>query len=379
MRILAVGLGTFGEMTGGSARYLSGCVSALRAAGDDVEVITGIGSVGTRAMAMSGWRGRAVRAFRRLIVHQAWSAWAVVRRRPDVVHVHFAYDALGAVAAARLLRVPVVVTFHGPWAREAAAARRSGRVASAARRFVERRVYRAARRCTVLSPAFAEVLADDYGVDQRRISVVPPGIEGWRFTGLPDRATARVRLGLHEEGPLLASVRRLVPRMGLDLLLEAVARVPQVRLVIAGDGPQRVVLAAQADALGITDRVAFLGRVPDDDLPLVFAAADLSVVPTRELEGFGYVVIESYAAGTPVLATRVGGLVTAVGGLDPSRLVEPDAAALAAAIASAVRDPSVLPQPEACRAYAATYAWTEAGARLRRVLAGALAQRGTAP
>jgi glycosyltransferase involved in cell wall biosynthesis len=379
VRILAVGLGTFEQMTGGSARYLSGCVGALRAAGDDVEVITGVGSVGTRALSMPGWRGRLVRVIRRLAVHQARCAWAVVRRRPDVVHVHFAYDALGAVVAARLLRVPVVVTFHGPWAREAAAAHGSGRVSSAGRRFIERRVYRAARRCTVLSPAFAEILADDYGVDARRISVVPPGIELERFTGLPDRATARARLGLVAGGPVLASVRRLVPRMGLDLLLEAVARVPEVRLVIAGDGSQRAALAAQAGALGITDRVAFLGRVPDDDLPLVFAAADLSVVPTRELEGFGYVVIESYAAGTPVLATRVGGLVTAVGGLDPERLVEPDATALAAAISEAVRNPSALPQPEVCRAYAATFAWAEAAARLRRVLADALVQRRTAP
>ena len=71
-------------------------------------------------------------------------------------------------------------------------------------------------------------------------------------------------------------------------------------------------------ALGLADNVRFLGFVADDDLPLVYRAADIAIMPSRELEGFGLTAVEALAAGTPVLVTPVGGLPEVVRGLDPA-------------------------------------------------------------
>jgi glycosyltransferase involved in cell wall biosynthesis len=156
--------------------------------------------------------------------------------------------------------------------------------------------------------------------------------------------------------------------MGLDLLISAIAALPADQrpvLAIAGTGPERDELEALASTLGVRDDVRFLGRVPDEDLPALYAAGDLCVVPTRELEGFGYVALEAYAAGTPVIATAVGGLVDLVGGFDPAALVDPEPAAIAAAIAHALRmDTS---DRESCRAYAATFDWDHIGPRVVEV------------
>jgi glycosyltransferase involved in cell wall biosynthesis len=90
----------------------------------------------------------------------------------------------------------------------------------------------------------------------------------------------------------------------------------------------------------------------------VYAAAELCLVPTRSLEGFGYVALEAFAAGRPVIATRVGGLVDLVGGLDERLLVDPEAGAIAAAIEAAYRGRLDLPDEDTIRRYAERYAWT---------------------
>ena len=105
--------------------------------------------------------------------------------------------------------------------------------------------------------------------------------------------------------------------MGLDTLLEAAAQLAEqgrtFRLVIGGDGPQRPALEAQAAAAGIGDRVAFLGRIPEAHLVDAFAAADCFVLPTRALECFGLIVLESYACGVPVVGVPVGSIPEVMG------------------------------------------------------------------
>jgi glycosyltransferase involved in cell wall biosynthesis len=138
-------------------------------------------------------------------------------------------------------------------------------------------------------------------------------------------------------------------------------------LIIAGVGPEADALRILATELDVAEDVSFIGRVPDADLPTLFAAADLAVVPSRELEGFGYVVLEAYAAGTPVLSTTVGGLRDVVGGFDPDRLVAPNPEAIAASIRAALMRPENLPDRAACRAYAAGFAWDRIAPEIERV------------
>jgi glycosyltransferase involved in cell wall biosynthesis len=380
VKVLMVGLGTFEQMTGGSARYMSGLRDSLQAMGHDVRVKTASSVVGSPGYAEAGLRGQLTRSLKRLLIYTPASAFAVLRFRPDVVNSHFALDGLGGVAAARLLRIPVVVNFQGPWTGESVATGRRGRFpfSSRLRHGLEGWVYRRASICIVLSHAFGEMLVEDFGVKRDRVRVIPAGFDPIPFEPV-SRDAGRGRLGL-DDAVTAVSVRRLVPRMGIDLAIRAIARLPREtigRYLVAGSGPERPALEALAAELGVTDRVSFLGRVPDEDLPWLYAAADLSVVPTRDLEGFGYVALESLAAGTPVIATSNGGLVDLVGGLEPRLLTDCTPEALGTAIEALVRHPGDFPDGAACRAYAASFSWSRIAARIVELFA--LLANGTPP
>jgi SAM-dependent methyltransferase len=136
------------------------------------------------------------------------------------------------------------------------------------------------------------------------------GVDLARFRPAEDRRAARASLGLALDRPLLFTVRNLEARMGLDTLLEAMAalvrRRPDALLLIGGSGSHRALLEERVAALGLDKHVTFLGFVPDAELPRYYQAADVFVLPTRELEGFGLVTAEALACGTPVLGTPVG-------------------------------------------------------------------------
>ncbi|WP_372624420.1 glycosyltransferase family 4 protein [Falsiroseomonas sp.] len=291
-------------------------------------------------------------------------------RAPDVVAAHFAPYAFPALDLLR--RHPLVVHFHGPWAEESRL-EGDGALAVRSKGTIERMVYRRAELLVVLSDAFAEILATRYRVDPRRIRIVPGGVDAARFdTGLT-RAEARARLGWPPDRPILLSVRRLWRRMGLENLVEAFAAVhravPDARLHIAGKGPLAGELQARIRAAGLDDHMRLLGFVPEAELPLAYRAADLSVVPSVALEGFGLVTVESLAAGTPVLVTPIGGLPEAVRDLSPD-LVLPDATApvLADRLTAALRGGLDLPGEAACRRYACErFDWAAIARQMRGV------------
>ena len=284
---------------------------------------------------------------------------------------HFAPYGLALLRAAR--RYPLVVHFHGPWSTES---RNEGRgwLSMRVRNALERRVYLRAERCIVLSRAFAKVLEYDFGVAPERITVIPGGVDVAHFSKQVPRAAAREALGWAADTPTVLTVRRLVRRTGVDRLIAAVptlrARVPGVRVMIAGTGPEREALEEQARALGVQDAIRFLGFVPEEQLPLLYRAADLSVVPSISLEGFGLVVPESLAAGTPVLVTPVGGLPETVEGLAVALVLSDSSAhAIADGLAEALTGERVLPDAAECAAFArARYDWSVVTRRVADVL-----------
>jgi glycosyltransferase involved in cell wall biosynthesis len=251
---------------------------------------------------------------------------------------------------------PLVIHFHGPWALEAER-EGGGRLGANVRRAMERTVYRRGVLSITLSRAFARVLESGYGIPGERIRVVPGGVELAPFAELPSSGDARALLGWPEDRPVVLAVRRLVRRMGLEDLVEAADVVRRSRrdvlLLLAGSGPLHGKLEAQIRARGLDGHVRLLGRLRDDQLPLAYRAADLTVVPTVALEGFGLIAVESLAAGTPVLVTPVGGLPEVVAGLAPELVVEATgASALADALLRALRGDLRLPGSDACREYA---------------------------
>ena len=273
--------------------------------------------------------------------------------KAQVVVPHFA---MHMAAALPCRERPIVAHFHGPWAQEASA-EGSSRPSVAARHLIERSVYKRADRIVVLSEAFARIIVEHYGVQADRVRIVRGAVDTKRFDHGMSRSMCREILGWPKDQPIILAVRRLCARMGLETLIEAFSmmskRQPDALLVIGGKGPLENTLKARAAELGIQDKVRFLGFVPDDVLPLVYSAADLHVMPSFVLEGFGLSAAESLAAGTPSIVTPVGGLPEVVNALSP-QLVLPGttASVLAAALQDVFHGTTHLPSAAECRAYA---------------------------
>ena len=177
--------------------------------------------------------------------------------------------------------------------------------------------------------------------------IVPPGVDADRFCPADDatRAATRARYGLDAHGPLVLGLSRLVPRKGFDVVIDAVRMLPDVQLAIAGTGRDRARLERRAHG---DPRVHFLGRVPDHELPAVYACADVFAMCCHdrwfglEAEGFGIVFLEAAACGVPSVAGRSGGAHEAVADGDTGIVVEPRATgAVAAALATLCHDAEV--------------------------------------
>jgi len=155
------------------------------------------------------------------------------------------------------------------------------------------------------------------GANTDRIEVIPGWVDLTRFQ-VPKESTAEARqqLGWPIDRPVLFSLRRLEPRMGLDSLLHAykllVDAGHRFHTVIGGTGSQQSALLALRDRLGLEASVTFMGKVPDSLLPLAYYACDASVVPSAQLECFGLIALESIACGTPTLVTPIGALPSVV-------------------------------------------------------------------
>ncbi|MGB3612998.1 MAG: glycosyltransferase, partial [Elainellaceae cyanobacterium] len=185
---------------------------------------------------------------------------------------------------------------------------------------------------------------------------------------------ARKTLGWPSDRFILFTPRRLVHRMGLDKLLTAISRLgaqkQDVWLAIAGKGPLRGALEAQVEALDLHQQVRFLGYLPDDDLPTAYQAADLTVMPSQALEGFGLVILESLACGTPALCTPVGGMPEIISGFSPELITSSaDADAIGTTLKAALNGSITLPANAACRDYATThFNWPTIADRVEQVL-----------
>ena len=341
---------------GGLNRYLADLVTAQIEAHFDAEGVV-LGSASSTPTPGLVWAGsKDSPLWRRL-----WMMRRGANRRPlpDVVDVHFALYALGSVIPiiSRLRGRPLVVHFQGPWADESTT-EGSGRLNAWAKRVIERAVYHRADRVIVLSRAFEQLVVDRYGVDPERVRRISPGIDAKRFTP-GESSDARRRVGIDDSTTFVVlAVRRLRNRMGLEVAIEAMSRIarPGALLVIVGEGPERARL--EALAIELDAPVRFVGRVSDEQLVTWYRAADVSVVPSVALEGFGLVVLESLACGTPVIASDLEGLRDAVEGFEGANLVTPGSVEELAAALDDVGSEST-PSTAVCRDYAEQHGWAE--------------------
>ena len=225
------------------------------------------------------------------------------------VHSHYWLSAWAGSLLAKRWNTPHVVTFH-------TLARLKNRVdigpsETEERAEIEARILRTADAVVASSEHERSAMVELYGAERATIHVIPPGIDLDLFRPV-DRTTARDRLHLNGDKIILAA-GRMDPIKGFDTLLDAASMLDSRShsrvILIGGNHNDKELLALQSQArdLGIADRVDFVGAVPQQDLPTYYSAADVCVVPSR-YESFGFVAAEALACGTPVIASKVGGL-----------------------------------------------------------------------
>jgi glycosyltransferase involved in cell wall biosynthesis len=193
-----------------------------------------------------------------------------------------------------------------------------------ARKWIEKRVLNSSDEIIALSQFTKEKLIKVHKIPNQKISIIPGGVDLFRFRPTDSKKEIRCRLQIPEEKVILFSVRNLVQRMGLENLIDAISivitKIPDIYLVIGGDGPLKDKLMEMVRGLGIEESIRFEGFIPKEILPDYYKMADLFILPTLELEGFGLVTIESMASGVPVLGTPVGGTKEILGKFNPKFL-----------------------------------------------------------
>ena len=294
----------------------------------------------------------------------------------DLIASHFAPYMFPLVD--RLQSYPTVVHFHGPWGEESSS-QNSHLGHSRAKSAIERIVYSRARRLIVLSKSFQQELIERYDVSEDRVRIIPGGIDIQRFNTSLTRSEARTRLGWPTNRPIILAVRRQVPRMGLEELIDAAAllvqRCPDVLLILGGTGPLAADLATRIHNRGLERNVRLAGRIKDEELPLAYRAADMSVVPSNSLEGFGLITLESLASGTPVYVTPVGGLPEIIQPFAPDCVfANTSAAEMSNVLYESLRGTRKRPSDIDCRNYAVDhFSWDRIATRVRGIYDEAIA------
>jgi glycosyltransferase involved in cell wall biosynthesis len=258
------------------------------------------------------------RKIMRLALCEMRLVWHLARSRPDVVHGFLPISNIMAALAARLAFVPLVVTSKralGRYQERDPKFRRLDRLSNALSHVI-----------TANSVAVARDMHERDDYDLSCIVVIPNGLDFSRFDGTPQlRNDIRGKLGLSHVDIAIVMVANLIPYKGHGELIAAFARVaadnPRLRLFLIGRddgiGPG---LVAEAQRLGIQDRISFMGE--RGDVPSLLPAMDIGVMASHE-EGFSNALLEKLAAGLPVVATDVGGNPEALEGMPDCALVRP--------------------------------------------------------
>lgn len=271
----------------------------------------------------------------------------------DVIDAQFFFpDGPAAIALGKRYDVPVSIKArgadihhwgHGPTARQV---RKAGERADG---------------LLAVSDAMKRDMAE-LGMPGERIRVHRTGVDLDCFTPI-DRAAAKAQWGVC--GPVVVSLGALIPRKGHEIVIDAVASIPDVTLLIAGEGPERARLTAQIMRLNVGDRVRLLGSIPHESLPGLLAAADVMALASSS-EGLANAWVEALACGTPIVVTATGGADEVVTAHAAGRIAQRNRKAFAEAIGDLIAN---APERSATRALAAHFTWGRNGTLLAKHLA----------
>ncbi len=373
--ILCLGVGWFPKTPGGLERYIYELTQQLTANQDQIE-LCGVGIPDAEPNLPIKLTNLA--SPDSPILQRLWTIRNNFKKtrigKPDAINLHFA---LYSFPILDLLPkgVPITFNFHGPWASETNQEVVSKRISMFLKHWlIEKTTYNRCDRFIVLSKAFGHILHQEYQIPWEKINIIPGGVDIKHFQPNLSPKEARAKLGWPQDRQIIFTTRRLVHRVGIDKLLEALANIKPRKsdfwLAIAGRGHIQAQLQQQAIELGLNDHVKFLGFLPDEDLPVAYQAADISIMPSQSFEGFGLAIVESLACGTPVICTPVGGMPEILEPFSPDLITSStEASAIAEKLEQVLQGKTPIPSREACRQYASEkFDWHKIAQQVRKII-----------
>lgn len=345
MKILLLAEVSAEKVIGGAERVLRHQAIGLAALGLHVELLTRAPEHATvDIVEMDGIREWRYAVNRK---HEAAFVWSSVRRSVeafdriratepfDMVIIHQAMAGLGPILARRHAASRWIYVCHSLAHEEYDTRHASPRTSIAtlrrqanlqARRSVERAVMSRCYRIVVLSQFMRQRVIAAHGISAQRLVLIPGAVDPQTFLPSSEKRATRAALGLPDDCTILFTVRNLVPRMGLENLLsgiELLGTAPHLMLlVIGGEGPLREHLQGEIRRRRLDQLVRLVGFIPESQLNRYYQAADLVLIPSLQLEGFGLVMVEAMACGTPVLGTPVGAIPEVLNQVDPILVAE---------------------------------------------------------
>ena len=250
---------------------------------------------------------------------------------PDYIHIHQPLAALGLLSHIKKSKIPSIYFFYSPWVLEYISGKGSGESRSLSEfirslflKSIERAAIKICGKIMVLS-RFSEDQFKEWHVHKdKTITRASIGVNLDHFNPGHGMVKSREQLKLPLDKKIIFSVRNLKPKMGLEDLLEALIRLvdedKNILLIIAGKGSHEQALKSLASKWGLEDYVFFIGFIGEDILPDYYRASDLFVLPNSEREGFGLVIAEALACGTPAVGTPTGAVPEILFSLEPKLL-----------------------------------------------------------
>lgn len=226
----------------------------------------------------------------------------LLARRPDILHCHLIPSNIIAKPLGALLGVPLILNHDHT--------NDPQRIDNKLLLSLDKTTNRFAHHIIAVAAACRDFLIQHESLPPQKITLVPNAIDLRRFApGKADRAESRNKFGLPTDAKVIAGVGRLNPQKNFSLFLDIAAELapgfPELRFLLAGEGPEESVLHEKAHALGLADRIVFAGYVADTRQ--VYAAADILLMPSR-FEGLPMTLLEAMAMGLPVVASKLDGI-----------------------------------------------------------------------
>lgn len=314
----------FFPQIGGEAAYTSGLASALNDLGNQITVITATPGKSTEVSEEGDIR--VIRLPMSHILPKMLSFSIEARKKLEngalgkIDIIHNTSDYNGIIIPSNKKKTPVIATIHHPYAEERRIYRANTNGIEYFKYAIHRKIdyleynskllCRKSDRLIAVSNYTAKSVMAEYGIRSDKISIIPNAVDINRFNLDIDGTEIRKKLSIAAEKVILF-VGRLDFQKGIEYLIFAFSKIvkdfPEAKLVVVGDGPLKNNIRAAIDGFGLSKSVFLLGRTDTDDLPKIYAACDLFVVPSL-MEGFGIVYLEAMACGKACIGSNIGGV-----------------------------------------------------------------------